>query len=1155
MPPREVLLTYTLYPSGNGDLHRAVEGVIAQFPLRNLHWKSTSRTSLRTIQEVDVRLVDLGDVPPPKEHVSGSVLETPLVNICFVACDDADIYKNNTRSFIRDWLSVLQSRRSSHTPLIVLVNPVTASGVAASTKNVFGRDKGVIAKLKTDFNTKRDICTLLNLPPSGSTDPAAWPELLNKLKESIVLAFDASILEREEEVKRGEAQRLTIGWNFCTWFLLKESLAHSFEGVNLNEDALIIYEELDAAFLQCLKDQNLSWFGKLGGTAENDDSLPILDTNAKPYRDLLISSTISIFDFRIYVFARQCILLGKLGRITEIAKRGQWFVASLARRLLESEASLPKYFVESWTYTACMDIVAHCDEWSKLERPNNDYSGLIAYESARSELLDIARVQVERIGVGAGHLPNRYPFQPTATVTPAVDDVLFEDSAENGDSKESAEPKPRPPLTNRTIIYALESPEAFKALYEDLTRSALSAYEACGKLNSAIRLKVDLAALAEYSQDYESAYTQLRLLARDCIELHVWDRVSKYAIQSALAAHTELQLRRDEDWAQLALALLRVCAVTPESKNASEEELAQLRSVIEGLKELPESRQVLENPVFHLRLLDSVATASSDVSVTQLAVQVNNGLPLPVRVNDVWVDLESETFGEITYSSGPVDLQPGKQTITVTCSTSIAGAVTVRDAFVAVGPVGFVTSFPKGQVVVPVHRNLRGMRAVLRMPSFISLDEEPRVVLEVQSGHQTLKSARVVLASLQSEVAYALDRASSDDRALELSPESIGLGDLEEGSSVSVTIPYTGIPRMELAKAHIVVQYDSPSGRVCSFVEEQNLFLGLPLTVNVQDIFRPDVLVSSFVVASDGHEYLRIRSVNLRSSSGAYDIESCRTSWKDSISTSCLFKVKPKGPKLPTNEVLRLSIDYHTVEEEIEAIAQASLDKLKEPCAPLTRVVRDRITDRSTWLQNYLLANDPKVVFDDNWLVGLPASVPTQVSAAFTATLSPVEAKWRTLQIPVEVPLRRLLTTVTLKPAQSLPAIYEGRALPFDLSLATSLSWIGESEGEAKKERTYRVTFDIQANADDWVVVGKKRGVYTVNPDEPERQGVILVPVRSGNIALPPVNVQLVADASEASERVLCETYVSNAAQGIRILPARTGMAALVPISNDWEQR
>lgn len=41
-----------------------------------------------------------------------------------------------------------------------------------------------------------------------------------------------------------------------------------------------------------------------------------------------------------------------------------------------------------------MDIVQKCDEWSRIDRPNGDYSGLVAYESARSELLDIARVQV-----------------------------------------------------------------------------------------------------------------------------------------------------------------------------------------------------------------------------------------------------------------------------------------------------------------------------------------------------------------------------------------------------------------------------------------------------------------------------------------------------------------------------------------------------------------------------------------------------------------------------------------------------------------------------------------------------------------------------------------------------------------------------------------
>lgn len=71
---------------------------------------------------------------------------------------DSDLYKNNTRTFIKDWLALLSSRRGSQVPLIVLVNPPSASGAPQSSKNVFGRDRGIIAKLKTDFNTtKRDM--------------------------------------------------------------------------------------------------------------------------------------------------------------------------------------------------------------------------------------------------------------------------------------------------------------------------------------------------------------------------------------------------------------------------------------------------------------------------------------------------------------------------------------------------------------------------------------------------------------------------------------------------------------------------------------------------------------------------------------------------------------------------------------------------------------------------------------------------------------------------------------------------------------------------------------------------------------------------------------------------------------------------------------
>ena len=87
--PDRITVTYTLHPTTGPQrehLLDALTGIQAQLPLRNLHWKPSTRTALRTIQEIDVRLVDLGEVGPPRE-VGGSVMDGALVNICLVACD------------------------------------------------------------------------------------------------------------------------------------------------------------------------------------------------------------------------------------------------------------------------------------------------------------------------------------------------------------------------------------------------------------------------------------------------------------------------------------------------------------------------------------------------------------------------------------------------------------------------------------------------------------------------------------------------------------------------------------------------------------------------------------------------------------------------------------------------------------------------------------------------------------------------------------------------------------------------------------------------------------------------------------------------------------------------------------------------------------
>lgn len=107
--------------------------------------------------------------------------------------------------------------------------------------------------------------------------------------------------------------------------------------MNLLDDALIQYDELEASFFQVMKDRNLSWFGKLIDLGPKDDSSPLLSVTKKPYRDLILANAISVFDFRVYLLARQCTLLGRMGRVAEIGRKVATFLGAFGKRLREAE--------------------------------------------------------------------------------------------------------------------------------------------------------------------------------------------------------------------------------------------------------------------------------------------------------------------------------------------------------------------------------------------------------------------------------------------------------------------------------------------------------------------------------------------------------------------------------------------------------------------------------------------------------------------------------------------------------------------------------------------------------------------------------------------------------------------------------------------------
>lgn len=214
-----------------------------------------------------------------------------------------------------------------------------------------------------------------------------WQDIVGKIKEGLLSSFDSRVQQYEEDIRKMDAQRTLPGWNYCTFFILKEGLAQSFEHMFLLEDALIQYDELEASFFQMLRDKQLTWFTRTGGTSPGDDSANILDLSHKDYRTLILANNISLFDFRVYLFARQSHLLFTMNKSAEICARARDYITTLALTLRSDRETGGVSFIESWMFSAAMTVV---EATSKAQKS-------VALAAATGDLLVISRTQVSNL--------------------------------------------------------------------------------------------------------------------------------------------------------------------------------------------------------------------------------------------------------------------------------------------------------------------------------------------------------------------------------------------------------------------------------------------------------------------------------------------------------------------------------------------------------------------------------------------------------------------------------------------------------------------------------------------------------------------------------------------------------------------------------------
>lgn len=90
MSKQRVLVTYALSPSSqtSDSWPQILIALNSQLPLHDIHWKSASHPSFRTIQELDISLIALDSLRDERtSQIPVAPLEKPLLNLYIVACE------------------------------------------------------------------------------------------------------------------------------------------------------------------------------------------------------------------------------------------------------------------------------------------------------------------------------------------------------------------------------------------------------------------------------------------------------------------------------------------------------------------------------------------------------------------------------------------------------------------------------------------------------------------------------------------------------------------------------------------------------------------------------------------------------------------------------------------------------------------------------------------------------------------------------------------------------------------------------------------------------------------------------------------------------------------------------------------------------------
>lgn len=483
--------------SGAGPLFRSLEAhIVASIPLDTCEWKRSYGRPVKDVhldasfQPFSAKLLE------DYKQGNWSILEHPVLHLYVTECNDVDTYKSTVKEDIDGWLKVLTSYGIVDW-MILVVETIDVK----KTKNILPRTT-VLDKIRTDFASKHgDRCiSVLNPMKFEMKATESYRCFLQRIRLLMLNGYNRNINKYEELIRANRETRNQDGWCFVKYFLLQEELAFVLEMLGLHSEALIQYDELDAMFSQFILNsvfgEKPKWlkifqkpFSSFHGITMNNRRM------MKEVRMKIQEKSITLLEFRSYMFERQSIILNAAGKTSEIAERLLPFLFSTLSELDALKIEMIDGALDCWEFVCALEVLDVCE--TAIETKDTDD---IFKHSA--PIWNLAKDKLYELGKLCGLLPGSTPtsaqlhivVQLSAGMGDGAEDnhlLRLDNKAKEEQRAVSPNRRPKRSATDR-LKEALGSNLSFQKLYLELCELTISTNKHVSRLRSARLIGLDL---------------------------------------------------------------------------------------------------------------------------------------------------------------------------------------------------------------------------------------------------------------------------------------------------------------------------------------------------------------------------------------------------------------------------------------------------------------------------------------------------------------------------------------------------------------------------------------------------------------------------------------------------------------------------------------